>query len=186
MSAQTINRALGLYEHLRAHTIESRVTGKKQLLMHPPEGLDKEELSALLALIGTEDAPQELKDIASLSGRKDVYYYDGSIMTKHYAELDTLLQEKDILRTIASVTRSDSAIYPRPTQFSKLQDVPFRFSRDELLGAAARMRFEPEYEDVQLIEASNGAQAFFSTKYLTRDYAQSLLEWIEVEEPANP
>ena len=96
------------------------------------------------------------------------------------------LTEEDILRTIASVTRSDSAIYPRPTQFSKLQDVPFRFSRDELLGAAARMRFEPEYEDVQLIEASNGAQAFFSTKYLTRDYAQSLLEWIEVEEPANP
>ena len=172
MSEQTINRAQVLYEHLRAHTIESRVTGKKQLLMHPPEGLDKEELSALLPLIGTEDAPQELKDIASLSGRKDVYYYDGSIMTKHYAELDTLLQEKDI--------------YPRPTQFSKLQDVPFRFSRDELLGAAARMRFEPEYEDVQLIEASNGAQAFFSTKYLTRDYAQSLLEWIEVEEPANP
>ena len=162
MSEQTINRAQVLYEHLRAHTIESRVTGRKQLLMHPPEGLDKEELSALLALIGTEDAPQELKDIASLSGRKD------------------------ILRTIASVTRSDSAIYPRPTQFSKLQDVPFRFSRDELLGAAARMRFEPEYEDVQLIEASNGAQAFFSTKYLTRDYAQSLLEWIEVEEPANP
>ena len=110
MSEQTINRAQVLYEHLRAHTIESRVTGKKQLLMHPPEGLDKEELSALLALIGTEDAPQELKDIASLSGRKDVYYYDGSIMTKHYAELDTLLQEKDILRTIASVTRSDSAI----------------------------------------------------------------------------
>ena len=145
MSEQTINRAQVLYEHLRAHTIDSRVTGKKQLLMHPPEGLDKEELSALLALIGTEDAPQELKDIASLSGRKDVYYYDGSIMTKHYAELETLL-----------------------------------------LGAAARMRFEPEYEDVQLIEASNGAQAFFSTKYLTRDYAQSLLEWIEVEEPANP
>ena len=94
MSEQTINRAQVLYEHLRAHTIESRVTGKKQLLMHPPEGLDKEELSALLALIGTEDAPQELKDIASLSGRKDVYYYDGSIMTKHYAELDTLLQER--------------------------------------------------------------------------------------------
>ena len=62
MSEQTINRAQVLYEHLRAHTIESRVTGKKQLLMHPPEGLDKEELSALLALIGTEDAPQELKE----------------------------------------------------------------------------------------------------------------------------
>lgn len=124
MSEQTINRAQVLYEHLRAHTIESRVTGKKQLLMHPPEGLDKEELSALLALIGTEDAPQELKDIASLSGRKDVYYYDGSIMTKHYAELDTLLQEKDILRTIASVTRSDSAIYPRPTRFPSSRTFP--------------------------------------------------------------
>jgi hypothetical protein len=186
MSEQTINRAQVLYQHLRAHTIESKVTGKKQLLMHPPEGLDKEELSALLALIGTAEAPEELKNVASVSGRKDTYYYDGSIMTKHYAELDTLLQEKDILRTIASVTRSDSDLYPRPTQFSKLQDVPFRFSRDELLGAAARMRFEPEYADIELVEASNGAKAFFSTKYLTKDYAQSLIEWIEVEEPNNP
>ena len=186
MSEQTINRAQVLYEHLRAHTVESRVTGKKQLLMHPPEGVSKEELSALLPLIGTADAPEELKDIAILPGRKDVYYYDGSIMTRHYAQLDSMLQEKDILHTIASVARSDSDIYPRPTQFSKLQNIPFRFSRDELLGAAARMRFEPEYADIQLIQASNGAQAFFSTRYLARDYAQSLLEWIEVEEPANP
>jgi hypothetical protein len=186
MSDQAIDRAQVLYECLRAHTAQSKVTGKKQLLLHPPEGLDKEELSALLAQLGTPEVPEALRNVAVLSGRKDQYYYDSTIMTRHYAEIDTLLQEKDILRTIASVTRSDSNLYPRPTQFSKLQNVPFRFSRDELLGAAARMRDEPEYHDIGLIEASNGAKAFFSTKYLTKAYAQSLLEWIEVEEPNNP
>lgn len=186
MSEQTINRAQVLYEHLRARTIESRVTGRKYLDMHLPEGLDKEALSALLSSIGTQEAPEELAGIAAVKGRKDTYYYDASIMTAHYADIDMMLQEKDILRTIASVTRSDSKLYPRPTQFSKLENIPFRFTHDELLGAAARMQFEKEYGDIGVIEASNGAKAFFSTQSLTRDYAQSLLEWIEVEEPENP
>ena len=181
-----ITGAQVLYGHLRAQTIQSRVTPKKRLLAHPPEGLEKEELSAFLKAVETGEAPPELAAVAFVTGRKDTYYYEGSLMTKHYAELDTLLQEKDILRTIASVTRSDSALYPRPTQFSKLMNVPFRFTKDELEGAAARMRFEEQYADIEVAEASNGAKAFYSTQSLTPRYARSLLEMIEVDEPNNP
>lgn len=186
MSEQTINRAQVLYECLRARTIESKVTGRKYLDMHLPEGLDKEALSALLSGIGTQEAPEELSGIAVIKGRKDTYYYDSSIMTAHYADIDMMLQEKDILRTIASVTRSDSKLYPRPTPFSKFKNVPFRFSEDELLGAAARMQLDKEYEDIRLVEASNGAKAFYSTQSLTKDYAQYLFEWNEVGARQNP
>ena len=92
--------------------------------------LSKEEKSALLDSLGTEEAPVELADIAWVKGRKDTFYYDGTIMTRHYAELDAMIQEKDLLYTIATVTRSDCMLYPRPTQFSKLRDMPFWMSED--------------------------------------------------------
>ena len=48
------------------------------------------------------------------------------------------------------------------------------------------MTFEKEYEDIGVVQASNGAQAFYSSKYLSERYARALLESIEVEEYENP
>ena len=175
-----------LYECLRARTEQSKVTGKKFLTMNTPEGLEKEELSALLPLIGTAECPEELKDITCFKGRKDTYYYDPRIMTWQYAELDAMISEKDLLHTIATVTRSDCQLYPRPTRFSKLKDMPFWMTEDELLGAAARMKFEPEYADIGVVTASNGAKGFYSTKFMSEVYAQALIEVIEVEEDLYP
>ena len=175
-----------LYECLRARTEQSKVTGKKFLSMKTPEGLEKEELSALLALIGTAECPEELKEITCFKGRKDTYYYDPRIMTWQYAELDAMISEKDLLHTIATVTRSDCQLYPRPTQFSKLMDMPFWMTEDELLGAAARMKFEPEYADIGVVTASNGGKGFYSTKFMDEVYAQALIETIEVEEYLYP
>ena len=175
-----------LYECLRARTEQSKVTGKKFLTMKTPEGLEKEELSALLALIGTAECPEELKEITCFKGRKDTYYYDPRIMTWQYAELDAMISEKDLLHTIATVTRSDCQLYPRPTQFSKLMDMPFWMTEDELLGAAARMKFEPEYADIGVVTASNGGKGFYSTKFMDEVYAQALIETIEVEEYLYP
>ena len=176
--------ALASFLHCR--TADSKVTGKRQMEMHLPEGVSQEELAALLADMGTEEAPAALEKMAAVQGKKDLYYYDASIMTKHYAEIDALLEDKDILQTIATVTRSDSKLYPRPTQFSKLMDVPFRFSKDEILGAAARMKSESGYEDIDVVTASNGKAGFFSSQSLSHRYAQSLIEAIEVEANENP
>lgn len=175
-----------LYRILRKNTEKSKTTPRKELLMHLPEGLTKEQTAALLDAIGTEKVADALKNMTFVKGRKDTWYYDGTIMTERFAELESMIQEKDILHTIATVARSDSALYPKCTEFRKLMDMPFWFTEDELLGAAARFPNEAGYEDIQCITASNGMKAFFSTKSLTPDYAKSLLEWYEVGLSENP
>ena len=178
--------AMALYKVLRKNTEKSKTTGRKQLLFNLPEGLTREQTVTLLDGIGTENAAPELKDMIALKGRKDTWYYDGTIMTGRYAELDSMIQEKDILHTIATVTRSDSALYPKTTEFRKLQDMPFWFTEDELLGAAARFQLEPGYEDIKVLTASTGMKAFYSTKSLSEAYAKALLEWYEVGLSENP
>jgi len=175
-----------LARYLYDRTAASKVTARKPLLLSPPDGLDKEPVRALLDGVGTEEAHASMSRIAETEGKKDTYYYDADIMTKHYAEIDALLEDKDMLRTIATVTRSDSKLYPRPTQFSKLMDVPFRFSTDEILGVAARMTAEEEYQDIGVVTASNGKSGFFSERFMSRKYAQSLIQQIEVDDPENP
>ena len=175
-----ISGAQVLYGCLRARTIDSKVTARKELLMRVPEGLTKEEVVALLDRIGTDEVPEELKAIACFKGRKDTYYYESTLMTKQYAELDAMIQEKDILHTIATVTRSDCELYPCPTLFKKLHDYPFFMSMDEIEGAAARFTLEPEYQDIKVVIASNKGKGFYSTKYMNERYAQYLVEYYEV------
>ena len=183
---QTNQGAQELYKLLRARTVKSLTTARTQIMQEPIGELSEEEKSALLDLIGTENVPAELADITYVKGRKDTFYYDGTIMTKHYAELDVMIQEKDLLYTIATVTRSDCFLYPRPCQFSKLMDVPFRMKMEELLSAEARMAQEPDYQDIHVVTASNGKKGFYSTLHMSENYAQALIEWIEVGEDENP
>lgn len=175
-----------LSRYLYDQTAASKVTPHKALLLKPLEGIDKEQMTLLLSGIEGEDVQAALVQIAKVLGKKDTYYYDKTIMTQQYAKIDALLMDKDILETIASVTRNDSRLYPRATPFDKLQGVPFRFSMDELLGAAARMQNEEKYADIGVVEASNGKRAFFSEKHLSRKYARALWEQMEVEDRENP
>ena len=48
------------------------------------------------------------------------------------------------------------------------------------------MKFEPEYQDIGVVTASNGAKGFYSTKFMSEVYAQALIEVIEVEEDLYP
>lgn len=178
--------AKDLAGYLYDRTAISKVTARKPLLRTPPEPLTKEQIESLLSGIDAGQAHAALSTIAVAKGKKDVYYYDAKIMTKQYADLDALLSDKDILATIATVTRSDSKLYPRPTQYSKLMNTPFKFSRDEILGAAARMQNDEAYKDIGVVTASNGNSAFYSELHLSRRYAQSLIQQIEVDEKENP
>ncbi|MCI9510466.1 MAG: hypothetical protein HFF10_12125 [Angelakisella sp.] len=169
-----------------ATTREAHVTPLKKLKLHLPEGVTPEEAEELLTKAGTPEADPALEKIAFIRGKKDLYFYETTLMTAHFAELDSLIMDKDILRTIATVTRSDCKLYPRPTQFSKLMGYPFYFSEDEIEGAAARMEKLEEYADIGVVTASNGGKGFYSTQFISRGYAQGLIESVEVEERENP
>lgn len=163
-------------------TAKSHVTPLKKLKLSPPEGVTPEETAALLLAVGTPEADPALQNIAFVKGQKDLYFYDCTIMTGHFAEIDSLILDKDILRTIATVARSDCKIYPRPTQFSKLKNYPFFFTEDEIEGAAARMEKIEEYADIGVVTASNGGKGFYSTQSVSPQYAQALIEMVEVTE----
>ncbi len=169
-----------------ATTKEAHVLPLKKLKLHLPEGVTPEEADSLLTKAGTDEADPALEKIAFIQGKKDLYFYETTLMTAHFAELDSLIMDKDILRTIATVTRSDCKTYPRPTQFSKLRAYPFYFSDDEIEGAAARMEKMEEYADIGVVTASNGGKGFYSTQFMSKGYAQGLIEQVEVEELENP
>lgn len=178
--------AQALFDVIHARTVKSKVSGEKWLRLHLPEGMEETRMKELLNTAGLEEAPLALRGVRKVRMKKDTYYYDSLIMTDHFAELDALIEEKDILHTIATVTRSDCRLYPRPTQFSKMMNYPFRFTKDEVEGAAARMQLDEAYRDIEVVEASNGEKAFFSTQYMKRGYAAGLLEDIEVNEKLYP
>lgn len=187
IAALEAQRKLDLFvNYIYTQTAKSKVIGAKTLKLHPPEDLTGEDIISFLEEVQAEDKREELEDIKVIAGKKDHYYYDSSIMTAQYAAIDAMLEDKDILHTIAEITRSDSKMYPRPTQFRKLKNIPFRFTQDEILGAVARMKMEEKYKDIDMVTASNGESGTFSTKYLSKKYAQSLIELIEVEEPNTP
>ena len=170
-----------LAELIYDRTASNKVAGHRWLRLNKPEELTDEKLAALLIAIRQAAQPPVLGTIAFIEGSKDTYYYDANIMTGQFARLDALIEDKDILRTIAEVTRSDCQLYPRPTEFSKMMGYPFRFSLDEVEGAAARMQLHDEYQDIGVVQASNGAKAFYSSQHIKEGYARSLLEASEVE-----
>ena len=43
-----------------------------------------------------------------------------------------------------------------------------------------------EYADIGVVTASNGGKGFYSTQFVSRGYAQGLIEQVEVEERENP
>jgi len=173
--------AAALADVLYDRTAHSKVTSAKWLKQNAPKEVDRAVMDELLAAVDAGKGEDDLSHIAMTRGGKDKYYYNASIMTQEYARLDAMLEDKDILKTIATVTRSDCKLYPRPTEFSKLMGYPFRFSLDEVEGAAARMQLREEYGDIGVVQASNGAKAFYSSQFVKEGYARALLEGSEVE-----
>ena len=173
--------ALLLAQAIYDRTAQNLVAPLKWIRQLKLDGLEDEKLSELLSAVDQEQACEELKDIVRVKGNKDSYYFDASIMTPEFARVQALIEDKDMLATIAEVARHDSSLYPRPAPFSKFSGYPFRFSLDEIEGAAARMQLSEAYRDIGVVEASNGAKAFYSSQSLSKNYARALFQDIEVD-----
>ena len=173
--------ALMLAQAIYDRTAQNLVAPLKWIKQLKPEGMDAEKLSELLSGVDQGQACEELKNAALIKGKKDSYYFDASIMTPEFARVQALIEDKDMLATIAEVARHDSSLYPRPAPFSKFSGYPVLFSVDEIEGAAARMQLSEAYRDIGVVEASNGAKAFYSSQSLSKNYARALFQDIEVD-----
>ncbi len=166
-----------LYKHICAINKRESLVVRNEILMHPPEGVTREEAQYLLDNRGDYE---DLGKIEEIKGQKGTYYYNGVMWTTRFATVQALLLDKDILATIATIVRTDCKRYPRPTRVAVFMGAPYFFSEDEILGALARMKFEEGYSDIDTVTTSNGKKSIYSTLHMSERYAKVLAEDLEV------
>lgn len=155
-----------------------------------PEGYKLEELEGEWVLVPDDDAkPPRLEvdcdNIVALVGYYSYYLYDRAYMTDAYAHWAFLSAEHDDAVTFVDCVREESRTYPRPMPIETLKNEPFCFSDDRIIQTWDIVRSRSEYADIKQTVASNGDVFFYSTKYLTPEYAASLAEWAAVERLRN-
>lgn len=155
-----------------------------------PEGYKLVELEGEYVLVPDEDAAPVKKEIhcehiVTLVGQHSYYLYDSDLMTKSYAHWAFLAAEDNPMATFVDCVREDGRIYPRPFAAEDLANPPFRMSASKVEDTWAELQKSGEYPDIERCEASNGDVYFFSTLYMDRTLAESLVEYRSVERLSN-
>ena len=155
-----------------------------------PDGYRLEMLDGEMVLVKDDSVVPKRKEIdcahiVILNGLKDTYLYDSRVMTDSYAHWAYLAAEDDPVVTFAECVREDSRVYPRPYLATNLKNPPFKMSDEKIQETWEKIQSSDAYSDIECTKASNGDVYFFSTKYLTPQYANSLAEYASVIRPAN-
>lgn len=158
--------------------------------LNVPDGYRLEMLDGEMVLVKDDSVAPKRKEIdcahiVILNGLKGTYLYDDRVMTDSYAHWAYLAAEDDPVVTFAECVREDSRVYPRPYLATNLKNPPFRMSDEEIQETWEKIQASDVYSDIECTKASNGDVYFFSTKYLTPQYANSLAEYASVIRPAN-
>lgn len=145
--------------------------------------LTEEDFENKIEILKTDENYQ---DIRVLSGKEGRYIFSDEDMTLKYAKLMAQIEENDVKGLIAKTVREDSKIYPRPTDTKVFNKSPFYLKDEVLLNVIEQMKDESEYQDIQEVEASNGALYLFSNNHMEKDHAIALTEWVEVIRKETP
>jgi len=169
-------------EHIRKISAEGKLMRFEELRLEPIS-LENEEIAQF---VDTLNNNHDYSDIKTIKGSADAYYYSSKGMTEGYAKIAARIEDKDILRTIAETVRSDSRVYPRPTDLVMFYAPPFHYSKEEVRDSIKRMKEVDEYRDIQESKASNGVVYIYSNNFLSKAHADSLTEYIEVIQKEMP
>lgn len=167
-------RAQLLADYIRERTRATQLTALASLRE------DDEEIDALLAEL---QADETCKDILSVQGAKDVYYYSEDFMAHNYAKVAMLVLEKDIPRTMAEMVRFNCKAFPTPTPLYYFKRQPYFFTMPQMRHAIDQMHRDPQYADIQELTTTNNNEPYlFSEPLMSRRYAQALANSAEARE----
>lgn len=177
VSVEEIDDALILATIIRDNSVVVKLTYEKDLREFM--GLEEEVFQEKLAELFEKD---EYVDINRVRHEEDVIYYSNKHISNTYADLLIRLEKGDLLELIAHTVRHESKIYPRPTTAEVFLGSPYNFTKKQLPELLKKLYENEAYQDIQEVRASNDALYLYSTLHITATYAQSLAEWIEVEQ----
>lgn len=154
-------------DYIRLRTRGSMVTAKKSLEADIPN------LEELLKELKEDET---CKDIETVEGKKDIYYYSKAHMSDNYAMIAALVEDKDLRMTIASMVRFNCKTYPAPTPLSYFERHPYYATMAQIQRAIDSMNGKQEFEDIQKLTNSRGVPYLYSEHHMKKRYAASLIE----------
>ncbi len=162
-----------LAEFIRERTRSVNLTPKKELAKEEPL-LDEmiEEMRNL----------ENCQDIRSVVGEKDEYFYSIDIMAKNYAMIAMLVYEKDLPRTLATMTRHNCKVYPSPTPLYYFTRHPFSYTKPQLDFALKKLQEREEFADIKTLTTWNGVLYLYAEGIMSKKYAQALADDGETSE----
>lgn len=151
-------------------------------LVTPRQLISREE-GDIEGLLAEMAADESCKDILSVQGQKDVYYYSEELMAHNYAKIAVLTLEKDDARTVAEMVRFNCRAFPTPTPVYYFARQPFFLNKERMGAIIAQMKDDPQYQDIRQCEAAiNGEPYLFSIDLMSEKYAKALANGAESHE----
>lgn len=141
---------------------------------------DEPEIESLLAELAADET---CKDIRTVEGQQDVYFYSDEVMANNYAKIAMLTLEKDDARTVAEMVRFNCKAFPTPTPVYYFSRQPFFLDKAKMELVIAHMQDDPRYQDIRLCEAAvNGEPYLYSIDLMSEKYAKALANGAEMHE----
>ena len=162
-----------LAEYIRTRSGAAQLTAKKDLEK------EEENLDELLRQLREDET---CKDIRSVMGRKDEYFYSDSNMANNYAMIMMLVIEKDVARTVAHMVRFNCVTYPSPTPLYYFMRSPYHMKKEELDAALKQIEADESCRDIQSTTAFNGVLYLYSLESMSAKYAKALADGAEAGE----
>ena len=162
-----------LAEYIRERTRGVNLTPRKELAKEEP---------LLDEMIAEMQSLENCQDIRSVVGEKDEYFYSIEYMAKNYAMIAMLVYEKDLPRTLATMTRHNCKVYPSPTPLYYFTRHPFSYTKPQLDLALTQLQRRGEFADIKTLTTWNGILYLYAENIMTRKYAQALADDAETSE----
>ncbi len=163
-------------DYVRRCSEEHRLASRSEVLQSAAS-IPEDQIGSLL------EAVENIEDIGSVKGTKDVYYFSDRHISPAFAKLTVRLEENNLLEMLVEQVRDDSRIYPRPTPARQFYNAPYRIEKEQLVTLLVSLKADEEYEDIELFETTNGAQYLVSRRFMHPDQAKAMAQLQEVEDP---
>ncbi len=170
-------------EKTRAQLLADFIRERCKSALITPRALiakDEPELDQLLAEMAEDET---CKDILSVKGQKDIYYYSEELMAHNYAKIAMLTYEKDDARTVAEMVRFNCRAFPTPTPVYYFARQPFFLDKERMNAVISLMQDDVQYQDIKVCHAEiNGEPYLYSIDLMSEKYAKALANGTESHE----
>lgn len=142
----------------------------------------KEEDESIDELLVKLKEDESCKDIVSIEGDRDIYYYSDENMSDNYAMIASFVEDANLPKTIVEMVRWNAETYPCPTPIYYFTRTPYNYTDDQIKNAIEAMKREERYEDIGEVVTGNNVRYLYSTLYMSEKYARALAEGTEYGE----